>query len=214
MGTGYSGHGICVYNTSTTLSNIIIKNVNVRFWESGILLERVEESVIENNTAYSNGKGIKLLRSSNNSITKNSISRSSIYLMDSTNNCITNNNASQSSIYLERSNHNTITKNNVCNNGNPGISLYSSNNNLIYLNNFIDNSYSIGSSYSSNTFNSTNPIPYNYHIVEITGYMGNYWSDYNDIDTNGDGIWDNPYIISLDNDNYPLVEPFELYFTD
>ena len=349
--TGYSGHGICVYNTSTTLSNIIIKNVNVRFWESGILLERVEESVIENNTAYSNRKGIKLLRSSNNSITKNSISGSSIYLVDSTNNCITNNNASQSSIYLERSNHNTITNNNVteyssrgiaidfsnhnmvthnyllgngegitlsysdnniiasnnatkngigiylieyshnntimnntiynnfgeglrisyysnnnsainntvntnrngiflenarnntvasnsllhnnndgmwiqdsnnntitknivCNNGNSGISLYSSNINLIYLNNFIDNSYSFGSSYSSNSFNSTNQIPYNYHTIEITGYMGNYWSDYTDVDTNGDGIWDNPYIISSDNDNYPLVEPFELYFAD
>ena len=102
----------------------------------------------------------------------------------------------------------------MCSNGHDGISLYSSNNNLIYLNNFIDNSYSIGSSYSSNTFNSTNQIPYNYHIIEITSYMGNYWSDYNDIDTNGDGIWDNPYIISSDKDNYPLVEPFELYFTD
>jgi len=351
---GYSGHGICVYNTSTTLSNIIIKNVTVRRWDIGILMERVEESVIENNTAYRNKNGIKLSRSSNNTIINNSASSNTngFYLVDSTNNIIMTNNASNNGggiflstsnystiannylighsqaiymgysksntitnntllsngeaislsysdsniiannnasdgttglylieyshnntimnnmvsnnfgeglrisyysnnntainntvdtntngIFLENtrnntvgnntidhnsyegmwiqdSNNNTVTKNNVCNNGNNGISLYSSNNNLIYLNNFIDNSYSILSSYSSNTFNSTNQIPYNYHIIEITGYMGNYWSDYTDVDTNGNGIWDNPYIINSDKDNYPLVEPFELYFID
>ena len=30
-------------------------------------------------------------------------------------------------------------------------------------------------------------------------------------DADGDGIWDTPYSINSDNDNYPLMEPFENY---
>jgi hypothetical protein len=38
---------------------------------------------------------------------------------------------------------------------------------------------------------------------------GNYWSDYNDTDLNGDGIGDTPYIIDTNNtDRYPLMSPY------
>jgi nitrous oxidase accessory protein NosD len=38
------------------------------------------------------------------------------------------------------------------------------------------------------------------------GSLGNYWSDYLDVDMNGDGIWDNPYVVSsYSQDNYPSV---------
>jgi hypothetical protein len=37
---------------------------------------------------------------------------------------------------------------------------------------------------------------------------GNYWSDYNGTDSNGDGIVDTPYIIDDKNvDHYPLMKP-------
>jgi parallel beta-helix repeat protein len=39
------------------------------------------------------------------------------------------------------------------------------------------------------------------------GKEGNYWSDYNGTDTNGDGIGDTPYIVDiLNQDRYPLLQ--------
>jgi hypothetical protein len=53
------------------------------------------------------------------------------------------------------------------------------------------------------------------HVVSNTsnlwdnGEEGNYWSDYNGTDANGDGIGDTPYIIDTENiDRYPLMNPF------
>jgi hypothetical protein len=41
--------------------------------------------------------------------------------------------------------------------------------------------------------------------------LGNYWGHCTDVDSESDGIWDNPYRIGLDKDYLPLVEPFENY---
>ena len=53
---------------------------------------------------------------------------------------------------------------------------------------------------------------YIYKGKTYENYLGNYWSDYNGTDENNDGIGDTHYPIDSDNDNYPLMKPFENYF--
>jgi len=65
----------------------------------------------------------------------------------------------------------------------------------------------INNSKYSNIWNSTEPITYTYNGKTYTNYLGNYWSDHECEDANGDGICYSPYVINSDNqDNYPLVK--------
>ncbi|MCK4735436.1 MAG: Ig-like domain-containing protein, partial [Methanophagales archaeon] len=118
---------------------------------------------------------------------------------------------SYNGIRLVFSPNNIITNNDVSDNV-RGIALYhSSDDNNIHLNNFIDNTKNVYSFESTNIWNSTSKITYTYNSSQYTNYLGNYWDDYTGTDANNDGIWDNPYSINSDNDNYPLVERFENY---
>lgn len=88
-------------------------------------------------------------------------------------------------------------------------------NNSIYHNNFIHNDretwtghpdYGFDYMYEAVTGSSGYPIN-NYD----NGTEGNYWSNYNGTDTNGDGIGNSPYLIDFsgnNKDNYPLMAPF------
>jgi len=72
-------------------------------------------------------------------------------------------------------------------------------NNVFYHNNFVNNTQyvSIGYVPDSNFWNS--------------GKKGNYWSNYDGTDHDGDGIGDTPYIIDYSNqDKHPLMEPVEI----
>ena len=84
--------------------------------------------------------------------------------------------------------------------------------NAFYLNDFISNKDGV-SCPNVNIWNSTEKITYVYQGNTFTGYMGNYWSDYNGTDADGDGIGDTPYITTYFNEDvYPLMAPFKNYF--
>jgi len=75
-------------------------------------------------------------------------------------------------------------------------------NNTVYHNNFVDNVEQIS---TSPTYPGTTAPTYPTGKYD-NGQEGNYWSDYNGTDNDGDGIGDTPYILNENNiDNYPLV---------
>jgi hypothetical protein len=117
-------------------------------------------------------------------------------------------------LLLENSNFNMITESNISSENSlrpPELSLLSSNNNTITRNN-IANSLSLGG--YNNTFFKNN---FSIEQLIVNGgnfwdnvSVGNYWSDYNGTDSDGDGVGDVPYVIDENNqDNYPLMAPFE-----
>ncbi|PVX25556.1 MAG: hypothetical protein CW691_04255 [Candidatus Bathyarchaeum sp.] len=76
-------------------------------------------------------------------------------------------------------------------------------NNRIYNNSFITNSQNVVNAH----------IIYDPDCVNIwdNGISGNYWSNYNGTDANGDKIGDTPYIIDPRNqDNYPRTSPHDI----
>jgi hypothetical protein len=67
---------------------------------------------------------------------------------------------------------------------------------------------------STNIWNSPLEITYIYGGTTYESYLGNYWDDYEVTDAEGDGIGDTSYNIDTkedENDDYPLMKPFENY---
>ena len=185
-------------------------------------------------TINGDGSGSTVLISANSK--KNTIEVTSIYVnisgftiknlggtyacvwLNSTNNCLISNNYIQNGengVYLTNSNYNTITGNTIENNKN-GINLYISNTNTIKNNNIQKNNiYGVFISHSTENTVYLNDFSNNYgsnsRDDENNNWdynsQGNYWDDYNDYDSNKDGIGDNPYLISGNGgskDNFPL----------
>lgn len=129
-------------------------------------------------------------------IRNNIISKSGngIYLINSQENIIDNNLIEKNNIgiYLSNSDINYIKSNTIKNNNANGIFINSeSNNNIIYINHFSNNIVNNARDLSSNNWN--------------RNAFGNFWDDYNDYDSNKDGIGDNPYNIDSNSiDYYPL----------
>ncbi|AKB29120.1 cell surface protein [Methanosarcina siciliae T4/M] len=158
-------------------------------------------------------------------IVSNSTGKYAAMSIKSSNNTIISNNTFTANIgaafTLYDTGRNTIvTRNNIISNAYAGIEFYANaaiGVNTIYLNNFIDNGViatTSGTTAPSLTYwNSTEPIAYTYNGQTYTGYMGNYYSDYNGTDENNDGIGDIPYVLpdSLGTDNYPLMQSYENY---
>jgi parallel beta-helix repeat protein len=162
-------------------------------------------SVVGNEITY-NEEGVDFWTSYNDSAVKNNMKNMdcSLVLDSSSNDSIVSNDITAISgdgVRLSSSTGNIIIGNNITGNIGYGINLYSSsNNNTMYQNNFINNTSQVYSPDSTNVWDDGFPSG------------GNYWSDYNGTNSNGDGIGDTPYVIDANNtDLYPLMAPYSMF---
>lgn len=194
--------GISYYKgeNNTVSDNYIKDNLH------GISLNQFSNGTISGNTiTKSDFTGIYLTSSSNNVIFGNIMSNNSngISIVNSFNNTVYGNEVTNNNNGISipgPSTNNTITENAITNNS-EGISFKQSSNNTIYKNNFIENSVQV--------FDRALEYP-DHYVLSINlwdnGFIGNYWSDYNGTNHNGNGIGDTPYTVYENNtDHYPLM---------
>jgi parallel beta-helix repeat protein len=199
--------------------NIIANNNISSNKYEGIYVIHSDSNIIVNNLLSFNGHGnppliypgIKLMYSNNNTLAKNIILNNSggiiVYFdwcsISACYNTIEYNFVENNDygIILQyggnQSNPSTATYNQVYENtlksNGYGLYLIGVDNNTFYHNNFLGNTVAqVVAENSTNTWDN--------------GCEGNYWSDYNGTDSDGDGIGDTPYFIDGNNtDCYPLM---------
>jgi parallel beta-helix repeat protein len=207
-----NGDTIYVYSGTYT-ENIVIdksiiltgenkQNTILKGSTSGDIIKITSENVQISGFTIKNPIGtdvkcLKLLEAENCIITNNIIQNGNdgIFMINSNNNIIKENtieNNDANGIYAYLCNNNEIYKNTIRNNNVRGIYLLNSNTNLIYQNSFSSNNLANAYDNANNNWNNIN--------------KGNYWDDYNNYDSNNDGIGDSPYSISggSNKDNKPL----------
>lgn len=163
-------------------SKVTIKNVTIKAFDAGILFYSSLNSIISGNSLMDNTWSIALYNCSNCIVSGNYITNMTAL--------------SWVGIYLSDSisKYNIISGNNIANNGH-GIYTWWSSNSRIFHNNFVDNVIQAYLHRSKDIWDN--------------GCEGNYWSDYNGTDSNGDGIGGTSNVIDANNtDNYPLMNPY------
>lgn len=178
---GNGRHGLNLASTTDILATNNKVHDNVGI---GIYLAPTEYSIVEKNNVYSNDIGIKSLWLTNDIIRENIIHENNVGI-------------AQSSFR-----HNTHTDIHT--------------GNIIYHNDLIDN---VVHQAIDGFGAGDNMVPWNNKWDDGYPSGGNYWSDYTGADNNNgpdqditgsDGIGDTPYIIGIDQDNYPLMSPWNI----
>jgi len=198
-GKGADGAVIAIKTSDVCISGFTIRNP--AWGTPGIYIGMAFRCSVGNNLISSNsGYGIDLYRSSYNALSDNiiTLNNKGIRFYSSSNNSINNNIiwSNGYGVYLEfESMNNTLNGNTITNNTVYGISLAYASRTSVYHNNFINNAAHVTLQDASNS-------------TWDDGSSGNFWSDYNGTDLNGNGIGDTPYTIDANNqDRYPLIVP-------
>ena len=212
----FTGRGeavLMVYTQNSTITN------NYASENSTIHLYASSENNITENQFINNDKGLFLESSSFNNIVAGNVFTGNNY-----------------GVFLSSSSSNTLTENNFTGNQNA-MYLSSASGNNIYLNNFVNNTRQVYDSGMNNPYasvvsaafsrqstetrvqmlaqvsvepaNFIGPLPLSTNNWD-NGAKGNYWSDYNGTDANGDGVGDTAcYLYGNNQDNYPLMRAAE-----
>jgi putative cofactor-binding repeat protein len=195
-GSDYEYANTCIKIEGASDNNIYQNTLQIR--NNGIGLDGISLGPTERNNIYLNtitsangasGTGISSSSAQNNTIHTNNIV-----------NCGTG-------ISLTSSNQLKVFQNNITGCG-TGVSIWQSSSNTFYSNNFLNNTQQVYedhySMYPPFRVESTNNMWFNSSLKR-----GNYWSDYDGTDTDGDGIGDVEYAIFENyTDPYPLTQPF------
>ena len=213
-------------------SNVIIKEFTVRnsaAHQSGIYIGwSLTGNVVRNNIITSNYCGISILVSNSITVADNSITNNKFgfYIVQSSDNNVIGNiiTDNEKGVWLDWSNLNTIANNSIAKNSVFGIGLYRSSGNTIRRNALVNNSVGVTLFGGAGIFSNDNVIYHNNFINNTSQVQseesinfwdrcypagGNYWSDYTEVDADGDGIGDTPYIIDSSNqDSYPLIHQY------
>ena len=169
-------------------NNNVIANCTMNDCKTGIYSHLSDENIVTNCTisgAILGFAGISLSSSNTNLITDCRVS------------------GYEQGIYLYHSDNCNITRCMIveCD---KAIYLADSHNGFIYLNSFVDfDGFSILGD-TNYVWYSPEPITY-FYKGEHVGYLGNYYDDYEGVDSNDDGIGDSPYTKHDVSDPYPLV---------
>lgn len=181
------GSGFKIENTNHC--NLTLNNATNN-GESGYSIYECKKNTFDKNYSFNNGESGFLLSEVSYTILKENI--------------VMNNSLIGIKLDHYLTNYNILIFNNISYNSNYGLKITSTNseNNLICLNTFIGNNRG-----------SNQVIAYGKHIWD-NGTHGNYWSDYSGLDSNGDGIGDEPYYFDgavSELDNFPLIIPLTKY---
>ena len=196
------------------VSNCIISDNNINRNGDGIHFVGSDSTISRNNiSGNGTGEGIEVDFSQNVTISENQISgnKDGIYLY-----------------YIRQNEPIYIYENNITTNNNGIRFWYDCSNSIIYKNSITSNEVGIylenviytdrvgmnNQFFTNNIVDNTQQVlidPLSNIVSWDNGTTGNYWSDYNGTDNDGDGIGDTPYVIDQNNqDNYPLMRSVDI----
>lgn len=148
--------GVYVYNPTSTLTNVTVKNLVVSDWENGIYYRNTADGGVANNTAYSNTDvGVYLIYSNNTLLRNNTVEYNSY------------------GIALLYSHNNTVLSSNSTFNAGAGLRVVSSSNNTLVNNTLNDNGYGVALTSSSNNALSNNTVNSNSYGIQMDS-LSNY----------------------------------------